>query len=122
MLRVKTYVGPSQIEGLGLFAAEFIPAGTRVWDPDPGIDVEVTEEHLKTLHPVAQEQIKKYAFLDDGVWVICMDDARHMNHSDNPNTENSGEGTVASCDIQPGEELTSDYREICDYTATTGEL
>ena len=49
-------------------------------------------------------------------YILCSDDARFFNHSDTPNTESrevAGEDeviTVAKRDIQPGEELTDDYR------------
>ena len=49
-------------------------------------------------------------------YILCSDDARFFNHSDTPNTESrevDGEDeviTVAKRDIQPGEELTDDYR------------
>ncbi len=33
MLRVRTYLAPSPIEGIGLFAAEPIPRGTLIWKP-----------------------------------------------------------------------------------------
>ena len=49
-------------------------------------------------------------------YILCSDDARFFNHSDTPNTESrevDGEDeviTVAKRDMQPGEELTDDYR------------
>lgn len=122
MLLVKTYVAQSKIEGLGLFASEFIPKGTKIWDTHPGFELKFTEEQVNTLPEIAQKQIDKYSYLDGKTWVLCIDDARHINHSDDPNTDNEGEGTIASRDIQPGEEITSNYYEICDHTSNTGEF
>jgi len=41
---------------------------------------------------------------------VCADDARFMNHSENPSCLDEGETTSAKRDIQAGEELTCDYR------------
>jgi SET domain-containing protein len=49
-------------------------------------------------------------------YILCSDDACFFNHAETPNTESrevAGEDeviTVAKRDIQPGEELTDDYR------------
>jgi SET domain-containing protein len=51
------------------------------------------------------------------LWVLCGDNGRHFNHSDNPNTLSLGiafSDDVAATDIPAGTELTSDYRTICD--------
>lgn len=51
-------------------------------------------------------------------YILCADNARFFNHSDNPNThvvedpEDEETADVASKDIQIGEELTVDYREF----------
>ena len=50
MLLVKTHIAPSQIHNLGLFADEFIPAGTEVWRFTPGYDLELTVEEMEK-HP-----------------------------------------------------------------------
>ena len=46
-------------------------------------------------------------------WVVCIDDGRFINHADLPNTRDDAETTVALCDLQPGTEITSDYRSFC---------
>lgn len=51
-------------------------------------------------------------------YVLCADDARFFNHSNEANThcvvdpEDEDTANVASRDIQKGEELTVDYREF----------
>lgn len=115
MLLVETKLGLSKIEGIGCFAAEFIPAGTVVWELTPGFDLVVTEDQLATLPAPSQKEMRKYAYHDPdtGRYTICMDNARHFNHADDPNTVNGPEDepevTIAARDIQIGEELTSDY-------------
>lgn len=120
MLLVKTKVGSSNIHGLGLFADEFIPEGTKIWEFTAGFDLKVSEEDLKILSEPAREQFLNYCYYSvvDGKYVLCFDDARFFNHSDNPNTTSADspsheEGMdVAARDIQPGEEITCDCREF----------
>jgi SET domain-containing protein len=117
MLFVKTYLAPSKIDGLGLFADQYIPAGTLVWKFVGGVDVLVDEDELEKLNPATYEYFKKYAYLDlrIGKYIVCGDDARFVNHSSNPNlvglypAGNEFGIDVALQDIEAGEELTSDY-------------
>jgi SET domain-containing protein len=115
MLLVKTFLKPSAIHGIGLFAAENIPEGTVVWRLDPSIDVELTEEQIERLAATSRDQIVKYTYLDivRRTYVLCGDDARFFNHEDAPNCvdypDDCGGTTVAARDIRAGEELTADY-------------
>lgn len=117
MLLVPTFLAPSRIHGIGLFAAAPIPSGTRVWQLDPSFDRAVDEVVLASLAPIAQLQVQRYAYVDPGrrVRILCADDARFFNHADDANCgdEPGGDGatTVALRDIADGEELTWDYRE-----------
>lgn len=115
MLLVKTYLAESGIHGIGLFAAQPVRKGTVVWRLDPTLDLELTEAQIEALAPPARDQIRKYTYLDlvRGTYVLCGDDARFFNHSDEPNCHDfpdaDGGTTVAARDIDEGEELTSDY-------------
>lgn len=117
MLLIPTFLAPSAIHGIGLFAAAPIPAGTPVWRLDAGIDLDVDEAALARTSTVAQLQVQRYAYADPvrRVRVLCADDARFFNHSDEPNCrdapESDGLVTIAVRDIADGEELTWDYRE-----------
>lgn len=118
MLLVRTRLGPSLIAGTGLFAAEPIKAGTVTWRFFPGFDQLFTAEHIVELPDVAREAIETYTYLHgaSGFYIYCLDNARFMNHADDPNTagvhvENAIEGhDIAIRDIAEGEELTCDYR------------
>jgi SET domain-containing protein len=117
MLLVRTRLGASPIQGLGLFADEFIPKGTIVWEFVPGFDLAVAPEDLARLSMPALSQFRKYSYLDRnlGKYVLCFDDARFMNHAEQPNLDDvsafqNGMGvTIAARDIFPGDELTCDY-------------
>lgn len=113
MLLVRTRLGPSTIHGIGLFLAEFVPKGTVVWRFTPGLDIEIPEETLLTMGEPAREEIEKYAYrlTKTGPYILLADNARFLNHSNEPNLAASSVAMdVAIRDINAGEELTVDYR------------
>lgn len=116
---VKTRLGLSAIHGIGLFADQDIPKGTRVWEFTPHFDQEIPQELLAQIPAASREDFLKYSYTskkNGKYYILCCDDARFFNHSENPNvvSEASGNGTedydVAARDIERGEELTCDYR------------
>lgn len=117
MLLVKTVLAQSLIDGFGLFADQHIHAGTLVWNFDPYVDLALETTHVDKLSPAFMEYFEKYAYLDIRLrkYVICGDDARFVNHSDQPNlvgiyTVGREYGIdIAIREIKQGEELTSDY-------------
>ncbi len=110
MMVVMTYLDQSKINGFGVFAKENIPAKALVWKYVPGFDLEVNPVHLPRL---AQEFLAHYAskFAPDA-YLLCGDNARFMNHSENPNMSGAGDENYALRDILAGEEITCDYREF----------
>jgi len=67
---------------------------------------------LDFLSPTAIEQVIFYAYYDSEgqFYVLSSDDYRFTNHSENPNSKNTGAWrTIAIRDIQPGEEITWGY-------------
>lgn len=116
MLLVKTSLSISSIHGIGLFAAQLILKGTVVWRFHPVIDIKLTGEEIARLAEPCREQTVKYTYRDklSGLYVLCGDDARFFNHSDEPNcidvfNDAEADLTLARRDIQEGEELTCDY-------------
>lgn len=114
MLTVKTYIAPSTIHGIGLFAEEDIPEGTVIWEFTPQFDVLFTADDLVQLSESAQAHVEKYSYFDAArdAFVLCGDDARFMNHSRRPNTTETRTQTIARRDIAAGEELTCDYGQL----------
>jgi len=115
MLLLKTRVQPSAIHGLGLFAVEFVPAGTPIWRFEPGFDREFKASRFSALPEHAQIHLRWYAYRDasTGDWIYSGDHACFMNHASKPNTgalplAQPAVTTVALRDIQSGEELTCD--------------
>ena len=117
MLLVKTKIRESPIHGIGLFADEPIKKGTTIWKFAPGFDLDFSEKDLKNLSGPSKEQFLKYIYMTKNKgMILCFDDARFLNHSENPNCEDIDpddfeEGfTIAKKDIKTGEELTVNYR------------
>ena len=116
MLLVKTKLGVSKISGIGLFADQFIPKDTIIWKFTNGVDLKISDEKLQELekeYPL--EDLRKYLYRSksSNQHILCGDDGRFINHSFQPNTLDTSEDdegfTIAANDIQPGEEITSDY-------------
>ena len=116
MLLVKTELRASSVHGLGVFAAEFIPAGTVVWEFQPDFDFRVSEESVATLPEIARAKLLHYSAKWGGGYVISADDARFLNHSEDANlkTMDDPDCDVAIRDINIGEELFEDYTEFDD--------
>lgn len=117
MLLVPTYLAPSPLHGIGLFAAEPVPAGELIWSLDETFDLALDETAVAALGPVARGQVERYAYLDPHrrVRILCGDDARFFNHASDANCRDQpgsdGARTVAVRAIAAGEELTWDYAE-----------
>lgn len=115
MLQVRTRVAPSAIHGLGLFARDAIVKDEAVWMYD-GSEL--------VMHPELAREVCRREFLDRyGHWcaltgkvMICLDDARYINHAWEPNLTSWAPNNSfclshrAARDIAAGEELTVDYR------------
>jgi len=118
MLLVKTYLAPSRIHGIGLFAAEPIAKGTVIWVLNPALDLALTEQTVADLAPASRLLVEKYAYFDANAqkYILCGDDARHFNHTQAPNCDDREVPgtTIAARDIAAGEELTCDYAAFDD--------
>lgn len=114
MMRVRVRLQPSPIDGLGVFAAEKILAGTIVWEHDPVLDP-VLPLHFRDLtYPVMREWLYRYAWVQDGMLHVAGDEMRYMNHQPTPYANcyaaAGAHNSVALRDIEVGEELTEDYQ------------
>lgn len=116
MLLVDTYVAASPIEGVGVFAAEPIAAGTLIWKLDPDFDRLIPVERYEKAAPHQRVLFDRYAYPSPnlpGFLVYEVDNGRFMNHSENPNTDFSDAGGARTIrDIAAGEEITCNYSEF----------
>ncbi len=116
MMLVPTYVAPSAIEGVGIFAAEPIAAGTLIWRLEPALDRLVRRDEVHRLDPVFRAFVERYSYPyphDPAQLIVELDNGRFMNHSDAPNTVFSDpDAGFTLRDIRAGEELTCNYAEF----------
>jgi SET domain-containing protein len=116
MILVPTYVGPSEIEGVGVFAAAAIPKGTKIWHLDESFDRVLDEDDVARLGAPQREFVERYGYphsRDPRLTIVEIDNGRFMNHSNSPNTDftNPAAGYTRR-DIAEGEEITCDYEEF----------
>jgi len=117
--QVHVEVRRSNVHGKGLFAAEHIRAGTKIWEFDDTMHV-CTPGSLARLAPrtIARALCAGYLHEPSGLFLWYTDGMGFMNHA-NAGVANVGldfwpklpdDHLVALRDIEPGEELTEDYR------------
>ncbi len=130
MMLVKNYIDRSTIHGIGVFAGEFIPAGTCIWELTPGCDQVYSDEMLAALEPVQREIILFYGYVEPGMEgvILCCDNARHYNFSTDPNSgsderaKHGARSTYALRNIAEGEELTFAVEEDVDAARKLGDV
>jgi len=112
MFTYKTKIDNSEIHGTGVFAIEFIPKDTIIWRFQENFDIKITQAEFDKLPTLAQEHFNFYGYFNtkEGGWVLCTDNAKYTNHSLNPNMKMIDEiNSIATQDIQIGEEITENY-------------
>jgi uncharacterized protein len=129
-----TQVMKSPVHGLGLFAKIDIPKGTEWWrgEPDKNILLFSEEQYLnlnrsekKGMNPFFWKMLATYSYYSKkhGSLVLCLDNARYVNHSLQPNSgQNKDKDPLASVairDIKAGEEILENYEEYdpCPWVA-----
>jgi uncharacterized protein len=114
VLLIDHYVAKSTIHGLGTFSAEFVSTGQMVWEFHPAIDRIVPEGEFDNLPKHVRSLIESRAeyLVDQRAFLTSLDGDQFTNHSNNPNLISSDGKLFAKRDINPGDELTCDYRHI----------
>lgn len=100
----------SPVIGNGVFATELIKKGTIVVVRDQ-FDIVLTQKEFSELPEIVRDAMETYLYHDKyGCLVLSWDHARYMNHSCSSNTLMTDYGfEIAVRDIQPHEEITSEY-------------
>jgi uncharacterized protein len=116
MLTVSTYLAPSAIDGIGVFAGEYIERGRLIWSLNPKFDIFILPSEIGAYPPFLQDFVARYTYPHleiPGVVILDSDNGRFMNHSLSPNTDfcifDKG---YALFDVAQGEELTCNYHEF----------
>lgn len=99
-------VKQSPISGRGLFAKGLIKKGSTVLTWHPKV------LSRKDADALPDEEKKHYLYPDGENMLWMQPPERYINHSCEPNTRVVGQSDVALRDIQPDEEITSDYLDL----------
>jgi uncharacterized protein len=127
MMMVETELRASPIHGIGAFLLQDVKQGDLIWRFDSRIDRVYADAELEHFPKPLREFLHVYSTYHEqsGLWILCGDNGRHFNHSDEPNTRSLGVGfgdDVAAADLPAGTELTTDYRLICDAVRKRGTI
>jgi len=116
MFHVKIKLKKSRIHGIGLFAAQSIKKGQKIYTHNDRLDLFVSEEEFSSLEEDEKTTIKHYGYFDKNKnkWHLAFDDIRFCNHSFHGNINLEGKNLIAKKDIKKGEELTQNYIEFED--------
>lgn len=116
MMLVPTYVAPSRIEGVGVFAADDIAAGALIWRLVPDLDRLLSKREIEALPPLHKAFVERYGYPyphDPELTIVELDNGRFMNHSTVPNTRFSDpDAGFTRAAIRAHDELTCDYAEF----------
>ena len=115
MLLIKTYLAESPNKGLGLFAEEFIPKNTIIWQFAEGFDIKVHKEKYKTLTDIQKKFVDTFFWKNNDYLYSSCDHSIFQNHSNNPNSiELDEDKMIAARDIYPNEEILVCYEDFDD--------
>lgn len=117
MLLIKTYIAPSSIHGIGLFAAESVTHGTMVWKAAPEVDPTFPKSALTDAPEPWRTYLNHHAYpnpANPDEIMLDGDDCRYMNHSEKPNIDfaRHPDCGFATRYIAYGQELTCDYTQF----------
>jgi SET domain-containing protein len=116
MMIVPTFVGPSAIEGVGIFAAAPVARGTAIWCLSDRYDLLLTHAEIESMDDLQRDFVDRYGYphtTRPELTVVEFDNGRFMNHSSAPNTDFTNPDIgFALRDIAAGEELTCDYAQL----------
>jgi SET domain-containing protein len=114
MFLIPTYLAPSRIHGTGVFTPEPIKAGTLIWKFNAATDWKIKPAEMERFPEPYRSRLFVYCYIDtEGLYVLCGDNAKFMNHSEESNCDDKGDQyTIARRDIEAHEELTCDYRSF----------
>jgi SET domain-containing protein len=119
MLTVKTYLAPSSIHGIGLFATELIPANSVVWQYNEHIDNIYSVEFFLNICSIANQNTIQHllncSYKRSGRYFYVTDNARFIKHSDIANIAFVDDYTeVTLQEIKPNEEMLCNYLSYSD--------
>src|SRR5690349_13660123 len=111
MMMVETELRASSIHGIGTFLLHDGRKGDLIWRFDSRIDRVFADSELAAMPDNLRAFLSVYSTYHEqsGLWVLCGDNGRHFNHSDEPNHISLGVAfgdDVAAADLSAGTGLT----------------
>lgn len=120
MFLIPTYLGQSTIHGFGVFTACGIEPGICIWEFVEGVDLRLSSKDLDALPANLRPTISSYCYREaSGMYVLCGDNAKFMNHSTQPSCDDDGIVTMVRTRLPANAELTCDYRRF-DHDTING--
>lgn len=103
----------SEIIGFGVVATAPLPRGTITWVKDP-LDIALARAQVTALPALTRPNFDRFSYAEaDDTYVLCWDHGRYMNHACDPSCLGAGyDFDVAVRDLEPGDELTTDYGSL----------
>jgi len=99
---------------MGLFAKEFIPMNSIVWEFTEHIDAKVPLAIYDDLNAAQKNFCDKYGYVQNE-WLYLLNDlGKFVNHSITPNTEYKNGKVYAVKDINIGDEIWENYSKFDD--------
>ena len=121
MLKIKTYLDKSAINGIGIFAGEDIREGKIIWEFNPHVDLVYSDEEwndlARSISAESLQHVLRYTYKSNGKYYLCVDSAQFMNHGVaqyNIGNDSENDTMFARRNIKRGEELLCNYFEYCD--------
>ncbi|MBN8531197.1 MAG: SET domain-containing protein-lysine N-methyltransferase, partial [Alphaproteobacteria bacterium] len=84
MMLIRNYVAASNIEGVGVFAAEPIKKGQKIWEFNPLLDQVIDIETVNQQSDHVRDFLARYCYepkFITGKIILECDNGRFMNHS-----------------------------------------
>lgn len=88
MLIINTEVKASKIHGTGLFTLDKLHKGQIIWAMHKDLDCAFKKSAWDALPAPARDYLRTYMYWSERLqnYVACLDNSRHMNHDEDPNT------------------------------------
>ncbi len=117
MIHIKYKIKDSPVHGIGLFSDQKIKKGELIYTPSPLLDVDLTQEQFDSLSVPEQQEVAYYGYFHTNTYRyhVAFDAIRILNHADlgvANVTQDENMVMKSLRDIDLGEELFQDYREI----------
>ena len=93
MFLIDTYLDKSEIHGVGVFSKENIKKGRKIQEERPNFQKEFDKNNLPSMPLSFANFLETHSYqkyLHPDILILQLDNSKYVNHSDNPNLDDSG--------------------------------